>query len=97
MKELILRPRAEYDVQDAALWYEAQRVGLGLEFLEALDYVINRITNNPLQFPEIQSGVRRGLLHRFPYSVYFVVIEERVEVIAVLHLHRHPDSFKSRL
>ena len=97
MKDLILRPRAELDVADASLWYEAQREGLGIQFLEELDYVMNRIESNPHQFPEIQSGVRRGLLHRFPYSVYIVLLEERIEVIAVLHLHRHPNSFRDRL
>jgi plasmid stabilization system protein ParE len=37
------------------------------------------------------------LLKRFPYSVYFVADDEQIEVIAVLHQHRHPDTWRNRL
>ena len=70
--------------------------GLGLRFLDELDYVLNRVTTAPFQFPAIHPGVRRALLNRFPYSVYFVAGDEEVEIIAVLHQHRHPDTSRSR-
>jgi plasmid stabilization system protein ParE len=92
MKDLILRPRAEVDVGDAASWYEDQRAGLGIRFLD----VLGRAQLNPFQFPEADPGVRRGLLGKFPYSVYFTVGATSLEVIAVLHQHRHPDTLKGR-
>ena len=81
MRELVIRPQAQLDVEEAAIWYESRRPELGLRFLDELDYVIKRITATPFQFPEIHATVRRGLLKRFPYSVYFSVTDERVEVI----------------
>jgi hypothetical protein len=33
--------------------------------------VLGRIREMPLQFPEVGQGVRRALLRRFPYGVYF--------------------------
>lgn len=94
---VIIRPEAEADTEDAALWYEAQRVGLGLDFDEDLDHLLQRIRENALQFPEIEPEVRRGLLNRFPYAVYFVVENEMVAIVAVLHQRRRPGAWRDRL
>ena len=96
MPKLVTRLQAQLDAEDAAIWYEGKRPGLGLRFLDELDHVVKRIAASPFQFPEIHPAVRRGLLRRFPYSVYFSVREKQVEVIAVLHQHRHPDAWKNR-
>lgn len=66
MAEVIVRPGAQADIRAAALWYESQREGLGSEFILHFDTLVERIEQNPLQFPEIGSGVRRALLQRFP-------------------------------
>jgi len=96
MRKLVTRLQAQIDVEEAASWYESQRLGLGLRFLEELDYVLKRVTAAPFQFPTIHTRIRRALLHRFPSSVYFLAGDEEVEVMAVLHQHRQPDTWRSR-
>jgi plasmid stabilization system protein ParE len=96
MADVIVRPRARADIREAALWYERQRPGLGVEFALRFDAVVERISQNPLQFPEIGSGVRRALLQRFPYAIYFVLSAGPV-IIAILHQRRHPDTWKQRV
>jgi plasmid stabilization system protein ParE len=96
-RPLHLWDEADLDVFDAVAWYEDQRTGLGAELLIELDAVLQRIMQTPLQFPEIKGNVRRALLHRFPYSVYFSVGDETVEVIAVLHQHRDPRTWEQRI
>jgi len=96
MADVIVRRAARADVRDAALWYENQRPGLGSEFTLQLDALVEHIAQSPFQFPEIGSGIRRALLGRFPYAVYFLV-RARPVVIAVLHHHRRPDVWKERL
>ena len=93
---LIIRPEAQLDLWEAAQWYESHQPGLGEQFTDALGELIERIAGFPLQFPELDEGVRRALLHRFPYAVYFVVAEAAISVIAVLHQRRHPDTWKQR-
>ena len=82
MRELVTRPQAQLDAEEAASGYESRRPGLGLQFLDELDYVLKRVTAAPFQFPTIHPEVRRALLNRFPYSVYFLGSDEEVEVIA---------------
>ena len=93
---LHLRDEADLDVVDAVAWYERQRSGLGAELLMELDVVMHHVIQAPLQFPEIKDGVRRALLQRFPYSVYFTVADETVDVVAILHHRRHPRVWEQR-
>lgn len=88
---LRLRPEAEADLQEARLWYETQRVGLGDELLGEVERTLTLIQENPRMYPEIHTSVRRGLLRRLPYGAFYLVEAETVVVLAVLHQARSPD------
>lgn len=92
----IVRPLAESDIAQAASWYENQRTGLGLRFLDAADQLFDRLRASPLQFPLVSTDVRRALLHTFPYAVYFRVTEDAIVLFAVLHLRRRPGTWRGR-
>jgi plasmid stabilization system protein ParE len=96
-RRLTILPQAELDVSDAAAWYEERRTGLGDEFLDELDSILRRVITDPLQFPKIKNQIRRALLRRFPYSVYFGLTRETVELVAVLHQRRDPRTWERRV
>jgi plasmid stabilization system protein ParE len=76
---LIIRPRAEEDVLSSRDWYRRQREGLDIEFQEALDQTVATVAEDPERFPVVYRGnLRRALLHRFPYAVFFLISGERV-------------------
>lgn len=91
-----LRPEAEQDFSDAAGWYEAQRAGLGLEFLDEVLEVLSAIAEAPHRYPSVHRNTRRALIHRFPFGVYYRVEETTIVVIAILHSSRDPRRWKSR-
>ena len=95
-RRIVVQPQSDLDIQAAAVWYEDQQSGMGLRFLAELDLVFERIEENPFQFPCLEGEVHRALLRRFPYGVYFLAESHEVTVLAVLHLHRQPDVWKSR-
>ena len=95
-RRTFVRPEAQTDIREASRWYEDRESGLGLRFLREIRTSLDRITDNPLMFPVIEEDVRRALLHKFPYSIYFVSEEDATAIIAVLHQHRRPDGWKSR-
>jgi plasmid stabilization system protein ParE len=92
----IVRPLAESDLDRAVSWYERQKPGLGLRFLDAADQLFARLRDRPLQFPLVSADVRRALLPTFPYAVYFRIADDAVTVLAVLHLSRDPRTWHSR-
>jgi plasmid stabilization system protein ParE len=59
---IVVRPAAAADIDDAFLWYEKQRPGLGNEFLAAAQVVIDAIAARPLMHPVVQRDTRRALL-----------------------------------
>lgn len=95
-RRLIVHPAAQLDIEKAASWYESRRTGLGEEFTAQLDQLFQRIAVVPFQFPALDHDVRRGLLHRFPYAIYFSINEATIAIIAVLHQHRNPDIWRQR-
>lgn len=87
---LKLSGRAVREVGEAYEWYEAQSEGLGLEYSAALELQLRRLEQAPLLYAEIVPGVRRTLLPRFPYAVFFAVKDDLVHVLAVIHNARNP-------
>lgn len=94
---LVIRPEASLDLEEALHWYEEQREGLGERLTAEIDDLLARISEAPLQFPAVGKGGRRGLLHHFPYAVYFLLKEDVAVVIAILHQRRDPDAWKRRI
>ena len=90
------RPLAQDDVESAISWYGEKRPSVVLAFAESLDAVVVRISKTPLQFPVVRGEIRRALLSTFPYGVFFTVAADTIHVLAVVHLHRHPDTWKQR-
>ena len=68
---------------EAQDWYEREAAGLGRRFREAIDALTARMSANPHQFPVVFKNVRRALLRRFPYSLFFVIEDDILLVIAV--------------
>ncbi|HYX29355.1 MAG TPA: hypothetical protein VE863_12395 [Pyrinomonadaceae bacterium] len=95
-RRTFVRPEAQNDIREAAQWYEEREIGLGVRFLREVRASLERIADDRLSFPVIEHDVRRTLLHKFPYSIYFVSKSNAVSGIAVLHQHRQPGEWKSR-
>ena len=93
---LILSPEAENDIADAAKWYEEQRLGLSLEFRSALDEAFSAIEKNPKLHAPIHRTLRRALVRRFPYGVFYVERAHNTVVVAVLHTSRNPRLWHAR-
>ena len=94
IRRLDVSSEAELDVFAALLRYERERPGLGTWFEADVNGVFARVLENPFQFPEIEEGARRALARHFPYGIFFIVDDDLVTVLAVLHLHQDPDTWK---
>ena len=93
---VILRHEAEVDIQGARDQLEAVRVGLGNQVLARVREVLARIEKMPELHGTVWEDVRAARLKQFRYIVYFIVLADRVEVLAVLHSARDPSAWQSR-
>ncbi|MDW8309029.1 MAG: type II toxin-antitoxin system RelE/ParE family toxin, partial [Verrucomicrobiales bacterium] len=88
---------AEQEMIGAAPYYESQGAGRGSDFLDEVEAAINAIEVNPFRYGYYDRSVRSIRLARFPYWLLFVAEEDRIVIIAVMHLHRRPGCWKRRL
>ena len=98
-RRLIIRDEAEVDITEAALWYDGQEKGLGLELTTEVRSAIHRALSDPLIYLQLRKRpeVRRILTRRFPYRVFFIVREDAIVVFAVLHAARHDLHWQRRV
>jgi toxin ParE1/3/4 len=95
---LVVRLRADVDIAEAVAWYESRQLGLGVSFLDELRSTYDRIVASPYGYQRLRGEIRRALMRRFPYGVYFVLDEEQelAVILAVLHLRRNPSAWQER-
>ncbi len=96
MLPIRLRPEALNELTEAWRWHEGQRQGLGDEFRACVDAVMAEIARAPLLSAKVQGDVRRRVLKRFPFSVIYLTEPDHVEVLAVFHSARDPQSWQER-
>jgi plasmid stabilization system protein ParE len=94
--QVSLTPEAEADVQEAHLWYAERGMGLAEDFRRSLDECFGRIASHPESYPVVHRTVRRALLRRFPYCIFYVPESEHVVVIGCLHARRDPRAWRLR-
>ncbi len=94
--ELLIKPAAEEDIFDAAIWYQEKRENLGTRFISFLDQAFDKIRVNPNQYPIKYKKTRVALLKVFPFGIHYMVEGDKIVVLAVLHTSRNPKISKDR-
>ncbi|MBD2605409.1 type II toxin-antitoxin system RelE/ParE family toxin [Scytonema hofmannii FACHB-248] len=93
---LVFRPEVRDELDEAYNWYESQQSGLGDDFLDCVDDKLNQICLLPEAYAVVHRDVRRSLVRRFPYAVYYFFVSSRVIVIAIFHAQRDTQAWQSR-
>ena len=96
MKAVRFHLDAETEMVEAAAYYDAQQPDLGRRYLTAVQDAVNRIAVHPHLFPIVDLDVRRCLTKTFPFGVLFRDRSDAIIIVAVMHLHRDPNYWRSR-
>ncbi|MCB1156502.1 MAG: type II toxin-antitoxin system RelE/ParE family toxin [Leptospiraceae bacterium] len=94
-------PEAKKDLEDSYLWYEKQKKGLGLEFanevFDTAEELGKKRRDNTVKMDcNTSPTVKKTRLKRFPFSLYYVLKETLISIVAVWHDRRNPESLKNR-
>jgi toxin ParE1/3/4 len=87
---IVYKQLAQIEVAEAYAWYADPQINMGDSFLAELERADNYLAINPYLYPCVVGEVRRTNLHRFPYSLYFVIDGSKVSVLSCFHQHRRP-------
>jgi plasmid stabilization system protein ParE len=90
-------PAAQAELTSAAQFYERQTGGLGLDFLLTVQRTYERLVDIPRSGAPLGRRLRRVLVPKFPYGLLYRIEPARIYIVAVMHLHRRPGYWRSRL
>ena len=94
-RTIVLRSRAEKAIDRAADWYERRNPRAARAFLDAIDVTLDKIVENPYQFPLIRRNLHRAIVSGFPYSLLFRLNEPELLVTNCVHFRRHPRQWST--
>jgi plasmid stabilization system protein ParE len=94
---VIYHPDAEAELIEAAKFYEGRVPALGTQFLDDIDHAISVILAAPDRWSVVEKDVRRYLIPRFPYAIYYRVLADDLRVLAFKRHRRHPDYWRYRI
>ena len=90
-------PPAKDELAEAISYYNAQSEGLGYEFAAEVKRTLERIVQYPDAWSKLSTCARRCRTNRFPYGVIYQARKETLLIVAVMHLGREPETWRSRL
>jgi len=96
---ILLLEDAENDLDEAFIWYENQRIGLGEEFIKYVEIAFDFIKKHPKASERKEINVHRSIMDKFPYGIYYKMDQEhsQIQIIGILHFKRTPNLWKKRL
>ena len=90
-----IRPLASMEIIEAYDWYETQREGLGMEFLNELEDLYNSLLRNPHAYAYYEEPVRQERIKRFPYTVVYEIFDSLIVVYCVFMIRQDPSKKRS--
>lgn len=78
------------EIEDAKEFYNLQKPTLGDTFKNDVKKTIENIKNFPNLYPNITNDLKRTLLHRFLYSIFYAITDDTILILSVAHQHRKP-------
>ncbi|MCL1472431.1 type II toxin-antitoxin system RelE/ParE family toxin [Argonema antarcticum] len=90
-------PDAQRELEQAVAYYDNIDSELADAFIDEVERTIERIENFPEAWPKISENTRRCRTVGFPYGIVYKVKEERILLVAVMHLQRQPNYWDDRI
>jgi toxin ParE1/3/4 len=96
---VLILSEAELDIDNAFIWYELNQIGLGKRFYESVDKSVHLISERPFSCAEVYKGLRRFVIKKFPYGIYYKVNLENkdIQIIGVVHFKRSLKILRKRI
>lgn len=92
-----LSRHCQADLQQAFDFYEQRKPGLGTEFLANFESFISEIPGHPELGKRSHGNLRKFVLTRFPFIVYYSVTDDYVRIIACLYGGQKPQEIEDAL
>jgi mRNA-degrading endonuclease RelE of RelBE toxin-antitoxin system len=97
MNAVIFHPEAREEYFSSIDFYNEHTPDLGTAFIEEIERSISIISGHPKRWKIIKKGVRKYNVHRFPFSILYVIDSNVIYIVAIAHSKRNPDYWDDRI
>ena len=94
--KVFFTPDAKSDIRLGREQLRESSWELGERFFQDIKATTNKIARNPAHYAIVYKNVRQCRLDNFPHVVSYLVVENTVQVLAIVHGHRDPRIWKGR-
>ena len=85
------------EIEQATFWYESRKFGKGFDLLQELDSIYNTLLQNPEYGSLIHKDIRRVVMRKYPYNLYYELKIDTIIILICRHSHRNPDKLITKL
>lgn len=96
MRKIIYQPEAEAELLEAVPYYGSTDPNGEDRFLAAVDQHVREIASSPQRFPMVGRAIRRCVVRKYPFIIFFKEHPDHIRILSVAHTSRHPDYWKKR-
>jgi len=89
--DLKIQEIAQQDIDESADWYRQRGVSLSSRFLKEIRRKLAFITINPYLYPVIYRTYHQAVLQKFPFALYYYILDNQITIIGCLHTSRNRD------
>lgn len=93
---IVIESPAKADLAAAVRWYKQVQEGLEADFRLCVRASLHRIARHPESFPVAGRQLRRALIDRFPFAIFYLRDGDTIRVFGVLHTSRSPRVWQAR-
>jgi plasmid stabilization system protein ParE len=90
-------PDAKQELDDAVAYYDNISREMGDAFLAEVERAISRIEQFSEAWTQLSKNTRRCRVASFPYGIIYAIREQRILIVAVMHLQRQPNYWTNRI
>jgi len=90
-------PEAQEELIEAAAYYERHVPGLGERFQSEIRRIVDLLVSQPQIGPPADPDLRKFILSRFPFTLYYSITADVLRIEVVAHHSRRPGYWKERI
>jgi hypothetical protein len=95
--EIIIKPIAQQDLEEAISWYENKLSGSGRRFYYTFLSALNKINKSSTSYMEVLPPVRRCIIKNFPYKIFYTIEDDKIFIIGIVHSKGSPEFVAKHL
>jgi toxin ParE1/3/4 len=93
----VFHPEALIEYAEAVQYYNAeQRAEVAQGFINAVENAVYRIRDSPERYVVIDEDVRKCMTQKFPYGILYIIEQDYILILAVMHCSQEPGYWKNR-